>query len=77
MKQTNPFGINTVKKDVKVPFSNTVIYNPLGKAFFQPLGGSWSATPVSYDYIFSGDAINTIEAQETKSYEQVSFCCFR
>lgn len=73
MKQTNPFGVNIVKKDVKVPYTNTIIFNPVGKAFFQPLGGSWSATPISYDYIFSGDAVNTIQAQETSTYETVPF----
>lgn len=73
MKQVNPFGVNTVSKNIKVPFQNAVIYNPKGRAFFQPLGGSWSATPVSYDFIFSGDAVNTVVAQETQSYETVPF----
>jgi len=73
MKQTNPFGVNTVDKVVTVPYKNAVIYNPKGRAFFQPLGGNWSATPVSYDYIFSGDAINTVAAQVTSDYETVPF----
>ena len=73
MKQTNPFGVNTVDKVITVPYKNAVIYNPKGRAFFQPMGGSWSATPVSYDYIFSGDAINTVAAQVTSDYETVPF----
>ena len=51
-----PWGFNLIKKDIKVPFTNTSITNPNGTAFFIPAGGNWSATPISYDYIFSGDS---------------------
>jgi hypothetical protein len=73
MKQTTPFGVNTVSKIVQVPFTNAVIYNPLGRAFFTPLGGSWANTSVSYDYIFSGDAVNTVESEVSSGYTQVPF----
>ena len=73
MKQTTPFGVNTVSKNITVPFSNAVIYNPLGRAFFTPLGGSWANTPVSYDYIFSGDAVNTVESEISSGYTTVPF----
>lgn len=73
MKQSTPFGINTINKEIKVPYENAFIYNPKGRAFFQPAGGSWSATPVSYDYIFTGDAENSISAQVTSDYETVPF----
>lgn len=53
----SPWGYNVIKKDVTVPFDNVAITNPNGTAFFIPAGGNWSATPISYDYIFSGDAI--------------------
>ena len=73
MKQTSPFGINNVSKVIQVPFTNAVIYNPLGRAFFTPLGGRWSATPISYEYIFSGDATNTVESEISSGYTQVPF----
>lgn len=73
MKQTTPFGVNTVSKNITVPFTNATIYNPLGRAFFTPLGGSWANTPVSYDYIFSGDAVNTVESEISSGYTSVPF----
>ena len=52
------FGvINTIKKDVTIPFNNVSILNPKGTAYFSPQNGSWSATPISYDYIFAGDEV--------------------
>jgi hypothetical protein len=48
---SSPWGTNIVKKNIKVPFSNVNIPNPNGTAFFVPKGGSWSGTPLSYDYI--------------------------
>jgi hypothetical protein len=73
MRQTTPFGVNDVSKKITIPFTNAVIYNPLGRAFFTPLGGSWANTPVSYDYIFSGDAVNTVESEVSSGYTQVPF----
>ena len=43
--------INDVGK-VSLWYSNVVIGNPNGQATFYPAGGNWSATPISYDYIF-------------------------
>lgn len=51
-----PWGNNIIKKDVTVPFTNVTIDNPNGIAYFVPAGGNWSATPISYNYIFSGDS---------------------
>ena len=73
MKQTTPFGVNLVSKEVKVPFENVIIYNPKGRAFFQPLGGNWSTTPVSYDYIYPYDADNTVAQQVSSAYTTVPF----
>lgn len=56
MSGMSPWGYNMIKKDVVVPYSNVTITNPNGTAYFIPSGGNWSATPVSYDYIFSGDS---------------------
>jgi hypothetical protein len=51
-----PWGNNIIKKEVNVPYSDVTIDNPNGVAYFVPAGGNWSATPISYDYIYSGDS---------------------
>ena len=56
VKGMSPWGFNTIKKTVYIPITGTTIDNPNGTAYFTPLGGSWSGTPIMYDYIFSGDA---------------------
>jgi len=38
-----------------------------------PLTGNWIGTPVSYDYIFSGDAVNEVSAQTSNNYVTVPF----
>jgi hypothetical protein len=73
LKQTNPWGVTDVSKVVKTPFENVKIFNPKGVAFFTPKGGSWSATPISYDYIFSGDAVNVVSAQTSNNFTTVPF----
>jgi hypothetical protein len=73
LTQTNPWGINIVEKKITTPFVNVQIPNPNGEAFFVPKGGNWSGTPISYDYIFSGDSVNEIEPQESKNYITVPF----
>jgi hypothetical protein len=73
LKQKNPWGVNTVKKTITVPYTGITINNPNGTAYFTPNIGSWSATPISYDFIFSGDAVNQISAQTSNNYVSVPF----
>lgn len=73
LKQTNPWGITIVSKTIKTPFENVKILNPNGTAYFIPAGGSWSGTPISYDYIFSGDAINEVSAQTSNNFVTVPY----
>ena len=73
LTQTNPWGIIKVQKNVTLPYSAVTIYNQQGTAYFTPAGGNWFGTPVSYDYIFSGDAVNVVSAQTTNNFEQVPF----
>jgi hypothetical protein len=56
MSGMSPWGSNVVKKTVHVPFTNATILDPKGTTCFTPMGGSWSATPICYDFIYSGDA---------------------
>jgi hypothetical protein len=73
LEQTNPWGITKVSKTINVPFTDVVVYNPNGQAFFAPSTGNWIGTPVSYDYIFSGDAVNEVSAQTSNNYVTVPF----
>jgi len=73
LKQVNPWGVNIVKKKVNVPYRNVVPPNPNGTAFFIPRGGSWANTPISYNYIFSGDAKNNVADQVSSTYVSVPY----
>jgi hypothetical protein len=73
LTQTTPWGVNTVKKDIVVPYTGNTIPNPFGTAYFTPNVGAWTATPISYDFIFSGDAENKISEQTSDKYVTVPF----
>jgi hypothetical protein len=73
LEQTNPWGVTRVSKTITTPYSDVVINNPNGQAFFIPAGGNWTQTPVSYDYIFSGDAVNEVSAQTSVNYVTVPY----
>jgi hypothetical protein len=73
LEQINPWGITKVSKTITTPFSDVTIYNPQGEAFFAPSSGNWIGTSVSYDYIFSGDAVNEVSAQTSNNYVTVPF----
>jgi len=73
MEQVNPWGITKVSKKITTPYASVIDYNPQGEAFFAPSYGNWVGTPVSYDYIFSGDAVNEISAQTSNNYVTVPF----
>jgi hypothetical protein len=69
----SPWGVNIIKKDIIVPFTDAVISNPYGTATFYPQGGNWSATPVNYDYIFTGDSYCDADSQISSNYTTVPF----
>jgi len=73
LEQTNPWGITRVSKTITTPYGLVTPTNPNGEAFFIPAGGNWVGTPVSYDYIFSGDAINEVSAQTSWNYVTVPY----
>lgn len=73
LRQDNPWGTTLVEKDVFTPYVDIVAPNPNGTAYFMPRHGNWSATPISYDYIFSGDAENTVSAQTSNNYVSVPY----
>jgi hypothetical protein len=73
LEQTTPWGNNIVKKTIQTPFADVVINNPNGECFFAPSSGNWIGTPVSYNYIFSGDAVNEVIPQTSEQYITVPF----
>ena len=73
MEQTNPWGVTRVSKTITTPYVDVVPNNPNGEAFFIPAGGNWLETPISYDYIFSGDAVNIVSAQTSNNYVTIPF----
>ena len=73
MSGMSPWGSNVIKKDVLPPFTDIVIENPKGIAYFTPSGGSWSGTPLMYDYIFSGDENCDTYYNSSYNYTTVPF----
>lgn len=50
------WGLYVITKKLTSPFVPMTIPNPDGTAIFPSSVGNWTATPTSYNYIFSGDA---------------------
>ena len=76
LSQTNPWGLVRVTKKVNLPYQTQTIQNPKGTAYFVSNTGNWSGTPVSYNYIFSGDAVNTVDAIPNP-FDKSLFCIVR
>lgn len=70
---TSPWGITQVQKPVVTPFSAVTISNPSGNVTFYPAGGSWSANPISYDFLFTGDSNTNILDYYSYNYTTVPF----
>jgi hypothetical protein len=73
MYQNNPWGNTTISKVIQTPFVDVPNFNPQGTAYFTPNVGSWSATPISYNFIFTGDSENVVSAQTSNNYTTVPF----
>jgi hypothetical protein len=73
LRQNNPWGTTLVEKTITTPYQDIIPPNPNGTAFFFPNTGSWANTPVSYDYIFSGDAVNQVAPQTSNNYTTVPY----
>lgn len=69
VNQNGPWGVITVKKQITMPATQSpIILDPLGDAYFTPIGGSWSSSPISYKYLFTGDTTNQKRFQISKPY---------
>jgi len=73
LTSNSPWGISKVQKPVITPFVNATIPNPQGNVVFYPASGSWSANPISYDYIFTGDSGTDINDYYSYNYTNVPF----
>jgi len=73
ISQTNPWGRTDVTKQTILPYTQQRINNPKGTAYFTSNAGNWSATPINYNYIFSGDSNNSISAQTSSNYISVPY----
>jgi hypothetical protein len=70
---SSPWGISKVEKTVTTPYTNVIITNPQGNITFYPAGGTWTGTPISYDYIFTGDSNTDINDYYSYNYTSVPF----
>jgi hypothetical protein len=70
---SNPWGVTTIEKPITIPLVPATIPNPQGTITFTPQQGNWANIPVSYNYIFDGDAENNISNQVSSSFTTVPF----
>ncbi len=70
---TNLWGTNVIEKPISIPATGVTVTNPLGTYMFNQQGGAWSSITNSYNYIFTGDSVNTCQAQISSSYTTVPF----
>lgn len=73
MSGMSPWGSNIIQKTITTPYIDVPILNPQGTAYFVPAGGSWSGTPLSYNYIFSGDQDCDVYLNSSYNYTSVPF----
>jgi hypothetical protein len=73
LSQKNPWGDIKVTKTINLPYREVVASNQKGTAYFTSNVGAWSATPISYDYIFSGDSNQKLESQFSSNYIGVPY----
>jgi hypothetical protein len=73
MSGMSPWGSNIIQKTITTPYIDVPILNPQGTAYFLPAGGSWSGTPISYNYIFSGDQDCDVYLNSSYNYTTVPF----
>ena len=67
------FGTTIVKKTITTPYSAVTISNPNGIEYFVSNNGSWSATPVSVEYIYDFDSNYSASYQATSNFVSVPY----
>lgn len=69
----SPWGISKVTKPLVLPYVDATIPNPEGTAFFIATGCTWTASPISYDYIFTGDSNTNLSDHDSSLYTTTPF----
>ena len=69
----SPWGISNVEKPITIPYSGVTIENQQGTAYFTAVGCTWTASPVSYDFIFTGDSNTNLIDFDSSNYTTVPF----
>jgi hypothetical protein len=69
----SPWGISKVTKPLNIPYTEATITNQQGTAVFTAVGCTWTGTPISYDYIFSGDSNTILGDYDSSLYTTVPF----
>lgn len=70
---SNPWGVTIIEKPITIPLVSASVTNPQGTITFIPQQGNWANTPISYNYIFDGDAQNNILYQISSNFTTVPF----
>lgn len=73
LRQENMWGTVTTTKTVNVPYSPVDNSNPYGTVTFANTSGSWSASPQTYNFIYTADSYNEIAYQIGSYYGQVPY----
>ncbi len=73
MSGSNPWGVTIIEKKITIPVGLATVTNPQGNIVFVPQQGSWSNIPISYNYIFDGDAQNNANYQSSSNFTNVPF----
>lgn len=73
LTQQNIWGTVTVDKSINVPYSVVDNLNPLGTVTFANTTGSWSASPQTYNFIYTADSYNQIAYQIGSYYQEVPY----
>ena len=69
----SPWGISKVTKPLTIPYVDVTIPNPEGTATFTPINCGWTGTPISYDYIFTGDSNTNLSDHDSSNYTTTPF----
>lgn len=73
LTQENVWGIVTINKTVVIPYSLVENTNPFGTVTFANTTGSWSASPQTYNFIYTADSYNQIAYQVGSFYGEVPY----
>jgi len=63
LTQKNPWGVTNIEKKVTIPNTPVEVTNTQNEVTFTPQSGNWANVSFDANYIFDGDANNTVSGQ--------------